>query len=53
MIGADPDQLISLGHTLSRQRADIEGLVAVVNAALASTNWSGPARQAFEQDYTL
>ena len=51
MIGADPDQLISLGHTLSRQRADIEGLVAVVNAALASTNWSGPARQAFEQDW--
>jgi len=24
MIGADPDQLISLGHTLSRQRGDIE-----------------------------
>ena len=51
MIGADPDQLTSLGQTLSRQRTDIEGLVAVVNSALASTNWNGPARQAFEQDW--
>jgi uncharacterized protein YukE len=51
MIGADPDQLTSLGQTLSRQRTDIEGLMAVVNSALASTNWNGPARQAFEQDW--
>ena len=51
MIGADPDQLAALGQTLSRQRSDIEQLVATVTSALATTTWSGPARQAFEQDW--
>lgn len=51
MIGADPDQLVALGHTLSRQRGDIETLVSVVTTALATTTWSGPARQVFEQEW--
>ncbi len=51
MIGADPEQLTHLGTTLSRQRTDIEALMATVTSALATTTWSGPARQAFEQDW--
>lgn len=51
MIGADPEQLSSLGTTLARQRETVEGIVTLVSSSLANTMWSGPARQAFESEW--
>lgn len=52
IIGADPDQLASLGRTLQRQRDIVEGVLTTVAAALDGTTWTGPARRAFEADWT-
>ncbi|MEY3091971.1 MAG: hypothetical protein RIS33_553 [Actinomycetota bacterium] len=51
LIGADPDQLESLGTTLCRQRESVESIVSLVTSTLAGTAWVGPARQAFESDW--
>lgn len=51
MIGADPEQLTSLGATLARQRETVEAIVNTVSSSLANTMWSGPARQAFESEW--
>ncbi|MEY3567427.1 MAG: hypothetical protein RLZ19_1441 [Actinomycetota bacterium] len=52
IIGADPDQLSNLGHTLQRQRDIVDGVLTTVAAALDGTTWTGPARRAFESDWT-
>lgn len=52
MIGADPDQLSSLGATLSRQRDAVETIVSTVAQSLSGTMWVGPARQSFEDEWT-
>jgi uncharacterized protein YukE len=52
MYGANPDQLDHLGATLRRQIDAIEQVVATVSQALGGTEWHGPARQRFEQDWT-
>jgi len=51
LIGADPDQLESLGTTLCRQRESVESIVSLVTSTFAGTAWVGPARQAFESDW--
>lgn len=51
MIGADPEQLTSLGTTLARQREAVEAIVNSVSSSLANTMWSGPARQTFESEW--
>ncbi|MGA0877552.1 MAG: hypothetical protein ACO3SP_00375 [Ilumatobacteraceae bacterium] len=51
MIGADPDQLMQLGSTMTRQREVVEGIVSLVGSHLANTLWSGPARQTFESEW--
>lgn len=52
MYGANPDQLDQLGATLRRQIDAIEQVVATVTRSLSGTEWHGPARQRFEQDWT-
>jgi hypothetical protein len=47
IIGADPDQLSNLGHTLQRQRDIVDGVLTTVAAALDGTTWTGPARRGF------
>jgi uncharacterized protein YukE len=51
MYGANPDQLESLGNTLSRQVQSIESVVGTITSALSSTTWVGPARDRFEQEW--
>lgn len=51
MYGANPDQLESLGTTLSRQVQTIESLMSAVSAALSGTTWVGPARDRFEEEW--
>jgi uncharacterized protein YukE len=51
IIGADVEQLHQLGDQLRSKRGEIEGLVATVSSALASTAWQGPARDRFEGDW--
>ena len=51
IIGADPDQLGSLGATLLHQHDVVEGVMATVNTALQATAWTGPARAAFESEW--
>ena len=51
MYGANPEQLESLGTTLSRQVAGIDAVTAAVTSALAGTTWTGPARDRFEEEW--
>jgi uncharacterized protein YukE len=51
MYGANPEQLANLGHTLTRQIATIDQVVAQVDSVLAGTTWQGPARQRFEGEW--
>jgi hypothetical protein len=52
IIGADPEQLANLGRTLQRQRDIVDGVLATVGTALDGTTWTGPARRAFEADWS-
>jgi peroxiredoxin len=51
MWGADPDQLNQLGLTLKRQIEGITAVMSAVNACLANTAWTGPAREQFVADW--
>lgn len=51
MYGANPDQLESLGATLSRQVQSIESVVSTVTSTLGGTTWVGPARDRFEEEW--
>jgi hypothetical protein len=51
LYGADPDELERLGVTLRRQMTAIDSVRAEVDAALSGTNWVGPARDRFEEDW--
>jgi uncharacterized protein YukE len=51
MYGANPEQLASLGRTLKQQINTIEGVMSTVSSMLSGTNWVGPARDRFEQDW--
>jgi hypothetical protein len=50
-MGADTEQLHSLGARLKAQREVIDTLTSTVTGALANTTWEGPARQRFEHDW--
>lgn len=52
MFGADPEQLTHLGTTLSRQREAVDSIVSAVAQALSGTTWVGPARHAFENEWS-
>jgi uncharacterized protein YukE len=49
--GADIAQLHALGTKLKSQIEVIDTLIGTVTGALASTTWTGPARDRFEQDW--
>ena len=51
LIGADPDQLDTLGLTLSRQHDDVMAVISTVGAVLSTTAWTGPARQQFDDEW--
>ena len=50
-IGADVQELTSLGNTFTRQRATIEQLMTTVDGAVNSTTWIGPARERFVEEW--
>ncbi len=51
MYGADPEQLASLGSTLSRQMEVLTQLTGTVDAAVGGTVWQGPARERFLEEW--
>ena len=51
MYGANPEQLTSLGTTLTRQIDTIAQLMSTVDGALDGTTWQGPARERFVEDW--
>ena len=51
MYGADPDQLSTLGTTLSRQIEVIGQLTSSVDGVLNGTVWQGPARERFVEEW--
>lgn len=51
MYGADPDQLNTLGTTLSRQIETIGQLTSSVDGVLNGTVWQGPARERFVEEW--
>ena len=52
LIGADVEQLASLGRTLSNQVQTIDAVISTVGSALGSTLWRGPARDQFESEWS-
>jgi WXG100 family type VII secretion target len=51
MYGANPEQLATLGRTLSRQIDTIQQLTSTVDGVLNGTTWQGPARERFQQEW--
>jgi uncharacterized protein YukE len=51
MYGANPEQLTTLGTTLTRQIDTIAQLMSTVDGVLAGTTWQGPARERFVEDW--
>lgn len=51
IVGADPEQLASLGRTMRQQMSEIDAVIASVSSSLAGTAWTGPARDRFEHDW--
>ena len=51
MYGANPDELTSLGNTLSRQIDTITQVMSVVDSSLNGTTWQGPARERFAGEW--
>ena len=49
--GANPEQLATLGRTLSNQIGTINQLMSTVDGVLNGTTWMGPARERFGQDW--
>lgn len=49
--GANVEQLASLGNNLKSQIEPINGVIHAVTNALAGTEWVGPARQQFEDQW--
>jgi uncharacterized protein YukE len=52
MYGANPDELTSLGNTLSRQIDTITQVMSIVDSALNGTTWQGPARERFAGEWS-
>jgi hypothetical protein len=51
LYGANPEQLEHLGLTLRRQIDGISAVMANVGSVLGGTQWMGPARDRFEQEW--
>jgi uncharacterized protein YukE len=51
MYGANPEQLATLGRTLTRQIDVIQQLTATIDGVLGGTTWQGPARERFQQEW--
>ncbi len=49
--GADPAQLTQLGITLRNQAQPINAVISTVHGVLSGTEWNGPARQQFEEEW--
>lgn len=51
MYGANPEQLATLGTTLTRQIDTIAQLMSTVDGVLGATTWQGPARDRFVEEW--
>jgi uncharacterized protein YukE len=51
MYGANPDELTSLGNTLTHQIDAITQVTTLVDGALNGTTWQGPARARFAAEW--
>jgi len=51
MYGANPEQLATLGRTLSNQIDTINQLMSTVDGVLSGTTWQGPARERFGEEW--
>jgi hypothetical protein len=51
MYGAIPEQLATLGRTLTNQIEAINSVMATVDGVLDGTTWQGPARDRFGEDW--
>jgi len=51
MYGANPEQLSTLGRTLTNQIETINGLISTIDGVLSGTTWQGPARDRFGEEW--
>ena len=51
MYGANPEQLVNLGASLTRQIESINQVMSTVDGAINGTTWHGPARDRFVDEW--
>lgn len=49
--GANPEQLATLGRTLTNQIESIDRMIGTVDSVLGGTTWQGPARDRFGEEW--
>jgi len=51
MYGANPEELRSLGSSLTDQIGSIDAVMSTVDGVLNGTTWTGPARDRFVEEW--
>jgi uncharacterized protein YukE len=49
--GANPEQLATLGRTLTNQIESIDRIIGTIDGVLGGTTWQGPARDRFGEEW--
>jgi uncharacterized protein YukE len=49
--GANPEQLATLGRTLTNQIEAIDRIIGTIDGVLGGTTWQGPARDRFGEEW--